>query len=86
MPISCRDNVFTESIDHLVVNRRVLLWVDRTTFRQVTYSQADKAVWDRLSNYCPVLWSCGAGNVASGRRGRLASIPRFPCGGIFMKR
>jgi hypothetical protein len=45
MPISCRDNAFPECIDHIVVDRRVLPWVDRTSFRQVTYSQADTAVW-----------------------------------------
>jgi endonuclease/exonuclease/phosphatase family metal-dependent hydrolase len=55
MPVSCRDHTFTEFIDHLVVDRRVLLWVDRTSFRQVTYRQADKAVWDQLSDHCPVL-------------------------------
>jgi hypothetical protein len=37
MPISCRDNTFTEFIDHIVVDRRVLPWVDRSSFRQVTY-------------------------------------------------
>jgi endonuclease/exonuclease/phosphatase family metal-dependent hydrolase len=55
LPVSCRDKTFTAFIDHLVVERRVLLWVDRTSFRQVTYRQADKAVWDRLSDHCPVL-------------------------------
>jgi len=30
-------------------------WVDRTSFRQVTYRQDDKAVWDQLSDHCPVL-------------------------------
>jgi endonuclease/exonuclease/phosphatase family metal-dependent hydrolase len=55
MPVSCRDNTFTEFIDHIVVDRRVLPWVDRTSFRQVTYRQADKAVWDQLSDHCPVL-------------------------------
>jgi len=55
MPVSCRDNTFTEFIDHLVVDPRVLPWVDRTSFRQVTYRQADKAVWDQLSDHCPVL-------------------------------
>jgi endonuclease/exonuclease/phosphatase family metal-dependent hydrolase len=33
MPISCRDNTFTEFIDHIVVDRRVRPWVDRTSFR-----------------------------------------------------
>jgi endonuclease/exonuclease/phosphatase family metal-dependent hydrolase len=55
MPVSCRDNTFTEFIDHIVVDRRVLPWVDRTSFRQVTYRQADTAVWNRLSDHCPAL-------------------------------
>jgi endonuclease/exonuclease/phosphatase family metal-dependent hydrolase len=55
MPVSCRDNTFTELIDYLVVDRRVLPWVDRTSFRQVTYHQADKAVWGQISDHCPVL-------------------------------
>jgi endonuclease/exonuclease/phosphatase family metal-dependent hydrolase len=55
MPVSCRDHTFTEFIDHLVVDRRVLPWVDRTSFRQVTYRQADKTAWDQLSDHCPVL-------------------------------
>ena len=59
MPISCRDNTYPEFIDHIVVDRRVRPWVDRTPFRQVTYRQADKGVWDQLSDHCPVqveLW------------------------------
>jgi endonuclease/exonuclease/phosphatase family metal-dependent hydrolase len=55
MPISCRDNKHPEFIDHIVVDRRVLPWVDRTSFRHVTYRQADKAVWNQLSDHCPVL-------------------------------
>jgi endonuclease/exonuclease/phosphatase family metal-dependent hydrolase len=55
MPVSCRDNTATEFIDHIVVERRVLPWVDRTSFRQVTYRQADKAVRDHISDHCPVL-------------------------------
>jgi endonuclease/exonuclease/phosphatase family metal-dependent hydrolase len=55
MPISCRDNKYPEFIDHIVVDRRVVPWVDRTSFRQVTYRQADKAVWDQISDHCPVL-------------------------------
>jgi hypothetical protein len=45
-PVSCRDNTFTELMDHTVVDRRVLPWVDRTSCRQVTCRQADKAVGD----------------------------------------
>jgi endonuclease/exonuclease/phosphatase family metal-dependent hydrolase len=55
MPVSCWDNTFTEFIDHIVVDRRVLPWIDRTDFRQVTYRQADKAIWDQLSDHCPML-------------------------------
>jgi endonuclease/exonuclease/phosphatase family metal-dependent hydrolase len=33
----------------------VLPCVDRTLFRQVTSRQADKAVWDHVSDHCPVL-------------------------------
>jgi hypothetical protein len=55
MPVSCRDNPFTEFIDYLVVDRRVLPWVDRRSFRQVTDRQQDKAVWDQISDHCPVL-------------------------------
>jgi endonuclease/exonuclease/phosphatase family metal-dependent hydrolase len=59
MPISCQGNEFTEFIDHIVVDPRVLPWVDRSSFRQITYRQADKAVWSQLSDHCPVeveLW------------------------------
>jgi endonuclease/exonuclease/phosphatase family metal-dependent hydrolase len=55
MPISCRDNKFPESIDHIVVDRRVLPWVDRTSVHHISYRQTDKAVWDQLSDHCPVL-------------------------------
>jgi endonuclease/exonuclease/phosphatase family metal-dependent hydrolase len=55
MPVSCRDKTFTEFIDHIVVEPRILAGVDRTSFRQVTYRQADKAVWDQISDHCPVL-------------------------------
>jgi endonuclease/exonuclease/phosphatase family metal-dependent hydrolase len=55
MPVSCRDNTFPEFIDHIVIDRRVVPWVDRTSFRHITYRQQDKAVWDQLSDHCPVL-------------------------------
>jgi exonuclease III len=54
-PVSCRDNTCTEFIDHIVVDPRVLPWVDRSSLRQVTYRQADKVVWGQLSDHCPVL-------------------------------
>ena len=48
MPISCRDHTLTEFIDHIVVDQRVVPWTDRTSFRQVTYRQADKDVGETL--------------------------------------
>jgi endonuclease/exonuclease/phosphatase family metal-dependent hydrolase len=55
MPVSCRDNEFTEFIDHIVFDRRAAAWVDRTSFRHLTYRQADRAVWDKISDHCPVI-------------------------------
>ena len=55
MPISCRDNKFPEFIDHIVIDQRMVPGVDRTSFRHVTYRQADKAVWEKLSDHCPVV-------------------------------
>lgn len=55
MPFSCRDNEFTRFIDHIVFDRRAVEFVDRTSFRHVTYRQADKPVWDRISDHCPVM-------------------------------
>jgi endonuclease/exonuclease/phosphatase family metal-dependent hydrolase len=55
MPVSCRDNTFTEFIDHIVLDRRSVAWVDRTSFRQITYRQADREVWDNISDHCPVM-------------------------------
>jgi endonuclease/exonuclease/phosphatase family metal-dependent hydrolase len=54
MPISCRDNEFTKFIDHIVFGKRAIALVDRTSFRHVTYRQADKDVWDQISDHCPV--------------------------------
>lgn len=54
MPISCRDNGFTEFIDHIVFDRRSAELVDISSFRHVTYRQADKSVWDKISDHCPV--------------------------------
>jgi endonuclease/exonuclease/phosphatase family metal-dependent hydrolase len=55
MPISCRDNEFTEFIDHIVFDKRATAFVDRSTFRHVTFRQADKPVWGHLSDHCPVV-------------------------------
>jgi endonuclease/exonuclease/phosphatase family metal-dependent hydrolase len=55
MPISCRNNQFTEFIDHIVLDRRSAAWIDRSSFRQVEYRQADKDDWDLISDHCPVV-------------------------------
>jgi endonuclease/exonuclease/phosphatase family metal-dependent hydrolase len=55
MPISCRDNEFTEFIDHIVFDRRATAFVDRSSFRQVSFRQADRPVWDQISDHCPVV-------------------------------
>jgi hypothetical protein len=55
MPVSCRDNTFTEFIDHMVFDKRAASWVDVTSFRQVTYRQADKPVWRQISDHCPLV-------------------------------
>lgn len=55
MPISCRDNQYTEFIDHIVFGKQAIAFVDRSSFRHVTYRQADKEVWDKISDHCPVM-------------------------------
>jgi endonuclease/exonuclease/phosphatase family metal-dependent hydrolase len=55
MPVSCQGKTFTEFIDQVVVDRCALPCVDRSSFRQNTYRQRDKAVWDQISDHCPVL-------------------------------
>ncbi len=47
--ISCRNNEFTEFIDHIVVDLRAVALVDRSSFRHVEYRQADKDNWDKIS-------------------------------------
>lgn len=55
MPVSCRDNQFTEFIDHIVFDKRAIAFVDRSSFRHVTFRQADKPVWNQISDHCPVV-------------------------------
>ena len=55
MPISCRDNEFTAFIDHIVVDKRAAAFVDRSSFRQVTFRQDDRPVWNMISDHCPVV-------------------------------
>ena len=55
MPISCRGNEFTRFIDHIVVDRRAESFVELTSFRHITFRQADRFAWDRISDHCPVV-------------------------------
>jgi len=41
--------------DHIVVDRRVVPWVDRTSFLEMTYRQADHVLWDQISDHCPLV-------------------------------
>lgn len=59
MPISCRDNRYTEFIDHIVLGKRAAKWMDPTAFRHMTYRQQDRDFWDAISDHCPIaieLW------------------------------
>ena len=55
MPISCRGNDFTRFIDHIVFDQRAVASVEFSSFRHVTFRQADKDAWDRISDHCPVV-------------------------------
>lgn len=55
MPINCRDNRYTEFIDHILLDRRAAAWIERTSFRHVTFRQQDRNVWDKISTHCPVV-------------------------------
>lgn len=55
MPISCRDNEFTTFIDHVVLDRRATEWFELSSFRHLTYRQADEEDWDKISDHCPVI-------------------------------
>jgi endonuclease/exonuclease/phosphatase family metal-dependent hydrolase len=54
-PLSCRDNSFTQFIDHILLDLRVQALLDPASFRQVTYRQEDKAVWNQISDHCPLV-------------------------------
>ena len=54
-PISCRDNVFDRFIDHIVFGVRAWVFVDDSSFRHMTYRQADEDDWDQISDHCPVI-------------------------------
>ena len=59
MTINCRDNQFTQFIDHIVFDKRGIGLVDRSSFRHVTFRQEDKPVWDKISDHCPVVVEMG---------------------------
>ena len=45
----------SEFIDHIVFDKRSIVYVDRSSFRQVTYRQADMPDWNKISDHCPVV-------------------------------
>ncbi len=55
MPISCRGNEFTRFIDHIVLDKRAAAFVELSSFRHITFRQADKDRWDHISDHCPVV-------------------------------
>jgi endonuclease/exonuclease/phosphatase family metal-dependent hydrolase len=55
MPISCRNNEFTAFIDHIVTDARASAFVDRSSFRHVTFRLEDRPVWHLISDHCPVV-------------------------------
>ena len=55
MPISCRDNDYARFIDHLVLDQRAIQWFEHSSFRHVTFRQADRGAWDRISDHCAVV-------------------------------
>lgn len=56
MPIGCRrDQSFTRFIDHIVLDKRAIAFVDRTSFRHLPYRHDDRDDWDRISDHCPVM-------------------------------
>ncbi len=50
---NCRDNKYPQFIDHIVFDKRGIEFVDRSSFRQVTFRQEDETVWDKISDHCP---------------------------------
>jgi endonuclease/exonuclease/phosphatase family metal-dependent hydrolase len=62
MPISCRDNTFTEFIDHLVVDWRVLPWVDRTSFRHTPIARPTRPSGKHSPTTARCSSSCGFDN------------------------
>jgi endonuclease/exonuclease/phosphatase family metal-dependent hydrolase len=63
MPVSCRDNTFTEFIDHLVVDRRVLPWsiAPRSARSPTARPTKPSGIRSRTTVRCSS--SCGFGNA-----------------------
>lgn len=55
MPVGCRDNEYADFVDHIVLDKRAVQWVDFSSFRQVPFRQQDKAQWDYISDHCPLV-------------------------------
>ena len=55
MTTNCRYNKYPEFIDHIVFDKRGIEFVDRSSFRHVSFRQEDEPVWDKISDHCPVV-------------------------------
>ena len=78
MPISSRDNEFTTFIDQIVFGKRAWEWVDLSSFKHMTYREADKEQWDKISD--PLSGDGGGlGAVGKAQRRASASISSARC-------
>jgi hypothetical protein len=50
-----REDSFTSFTDHIVFEKRGIEFTERSSFRHITFGQADRQVWDRISDHCPVV-------------------------------
>ncbi len=55
METSCRDNEYSEFIDHIVLDKRAAEWLDSSSFLHMTYRPEDEGVWDLISDHCPIV-------------------------------
>ncbi len=39
----------------MVFDKRAWQWVEDSSFHHVTYRAQDRAVWDHISDHCPVV-------------------------------
>lgn len=52
---TCRDNKYPQFIDHIVFDKRGAEFLDRSSFKQLTFRPEDTPVWDQISDHCPLI-------------------------------